>query len=205
MSDSKSLTLLLIVLCAMSFGAEFFGFSRTSEAGWKASPELVDSLSKQRAGTNYREQQVPKYTLPDPLVTSDGKRVADAATRPHPACRELDGRIGVYCVVAAKVQKNKSFRTHVYGRAPVGRPKNMTFECFDFEPNALGGSAVRKQVSVNFTGNKNAPAMDMLIYLPKTVSTPVSTFVLLNFGGNHTINADPAIKLSTSWMRPGRG
>ena len=189
MSDSKSLTLLLIVLCAMSFGAEFFGFSRTSEAGWKASPELVDSLSKQRAGTNYREQQVPKYTLPDPLVTSDGKRVADAAT----------------WRAERRGQVLNLFRTHVYGRAPVGRPKNMTFECFDFEPNALGGSAVRKQVSVNFTGNKNAPAMDILIYLPKTVSTPVSTFVLLNFGGNHTINADPAIKLSTSWMRPGRG
>jgi hypothetical protein len=47
--------------------------------------------------------------------------------------------------------------------------------------------------------------MDILIYLPNGGVKPISTFVLLNFGGNHTINADPDIKLSESWMRPGRG
>ena len=187
MRDGKSLS--LIVLCVMSFGAEFFGFGRTSEAGWKASPELVDSLSKQRAGTNYREQNVPKYQLPDPLVTSGGKRVADAAT----------------WSAQRRARILELFRTHVYGRAPAGRPKDMVFECFDFEPNAIEGSAVRKQVSVSFTGKKGGPAMDILIYLPRAASKPVSTFVLLNFGGNHTINSDRAIKLSTSWMRSGRG
>ncbi|MHC4433689.1 MAG: glucuronyl esterase domain-containing protein [Planctomycetota bacterium] len=186
MRDGKSLP--LIVLCVMSFGADFFGFGRTSEAGWKASSELVDSLSKRRADTNYRERNVPTYRLPDPLLASDGKRVADAATWNSERRAEV----------------LELFRTYVYGRAPVGRPKDMSFECFDFEPNALGGSAIRKQVSVSFTGNKDAPAMDILVYLPNTVSKPVSTFVLLNFGGNHTVNSDRAIKLSTSWIRSGR-
>lgn len=189
MSDSKLLTSSLIVLCAAFFGAESSGFARTSEVGWKASSELVDSLSKQSAETNYREQKVPKYALPDPLVASDGKKVTDAAA----------------WQAERRAQVLDLFRTHLYGRAPVGRPKNMTFEQFDFERNVLGGSAIRKQVSVSFTGKKDAPAMDILIYLPNTGSKPVATFVLLNFGGNHTINADPAIKLSTSWMRPGRG
>ena len=29
---------------------------------------------------NYDESKVPKYTLPDPLVTTDGQRVTDADT-----------------------------------------------------------------------------------------------------------------------------
>jgi len=189
MSDIKLLTSSLIVLCVVFFGAESLGFARTSEMGWKASSELVDSLSKRRAETNYHEQKVPKYRLPDPLVMSDGKKLTDAAA----------------WQAERRAQVLDLFRTHLYGRAPVGRPKNMTFECFDFERNALGSSAIRKQVSVSFTGKKDSPAMDILIYLPNRASKPVATFVLLNFGGNHTINADPAIKLSTRWMRPGRG
>jgi hypothetical protein len=80
----------------------------------------------------------------------------------------------------------------------------MTFEVFDLERKALSGSATRKQVTVKFTGKENGPAMDILIYLPNNVRKPIPTFVLLNFGGNHTISSDPAIELSRSWMRPGR-
>ncbi len=189
MSDSKLLTSSLIVFFAISFGVGSFGSARTSEAGWKASSELVDSLSERRSEANYREQKVTKYTLPDPLSTSDGKKITDAAA----------------WQAERRSQVLDLFRTHVYGRAPIGRPKNMTFEQFDLERNALGGSAIRKQVSVSFTGKKDGPSMDILIYLPNTGKKPVATFVLLNFGGNHTINADPAIKLSTSWMRSGRG
>jgi hypothetical protein len=46
--------------------------------------------------------------------------------------------------------------------------------------------------------------MDILIYLPAKARGPVPTFVLLNFGGNHAINSDPAIRLSKRWMRRGK-
>src|SRR5210317_1374438 len=77
----------------------------------------------------------------------------------------------------------------------------MSFEVFDLEKKALGGLATRKQVTVNFTGKKDGPSMDILIYLPNASKKPVPAFVLLNFGGNHTIHSDPAIKLSERWMR----
>ena len=182
-------TTILIVACSVCFCAEIPGLGGRAGGSWKASTELVEELSKKRSTTNYYEREVPEYTLPDPLVMSDGTTVTDARkwrSKRRPEILEL-------------------FRTHVYGRSPVGRPKNMTFEVFDLERKALGGSATRKQVTVSFTGEKDGPKMDILIYLPNSGGKPVPTFILLNFGGNHTVNSDPAIKLSTSWMRPGRG
>jgi hypothetical protein len=142
---------------------------------------------KRRPETNYSEQRVTKYTLPNPLVLSDGTKVTNAGTwrtKRRPEILEL-------------------FRKYVYGRAPIAKPKNMSFKVFDLERNALAGLATRKQVTVNFTGKKDGPKMDILIYLPNAVKKPVPAFVILNFGGNHTIHRDPAIKLSESWMRPG--
>ncbi len=187
MFNNKLLITFLTVFSAIFFSAEVFGFSNTSDGGWKASPELIEALMKRRSETNYSEQRVPKYTLPNPLVLSDGTKVTDAGTwrtKRRPEILEL-------------------FRKYVYGRAPIAKPKNMSFKVFDLERNALAGLATRKQVTVNFTGKKDGPKMDILIYLPNAVKTPVPTFVILNFGGNHTIHPDPAIKLSKNWMRPG--
>ncbi len=80
MFNSKLLITLLTVFCIISFPAEVFGFSNTADSGWKASPELIEALMKRRSETNYSEQRVPKYTLPNPLVLSDGTRVTSAGT-----------------------------------------------------------------------------------------------------------------------------
>ncbi len=136
---------------------------------------------------NYDEAKVPRYTLPDPLMMQDGTKVTDAQTwrtRRRAEILEL-------------------FRTHVYGRAPK-RPEGMTFEVFDTDGKALEATATRKQVSVHFSGKKDGPSMDILVYLPNAAPRPVSTFVILNFYGNHSIHPDPAIRLSTRWMR-GKG
>ena len=189
MISNKLLIISLAVFLAVSFHPGSLGFSGTGNDGWKASPELVDSLSKRRSETNYDEQKVPKYTLPDPLVMSDGTKVSNAE-----AWR-----------TSRRSEVLELFRTYVYGRSPISRPKDMSFKTFDLERGALGGLATRKQVAVNFTAKEGGPGMDILIYLPNTGKKPIPTFVILNFGGNHTINADPAIKLSNSWMRPGTG
>ena len=93
------------------------------------------------------------------------------------------------------------FETQMYGRSP-GRPKGMVFETISIDEGALGGKAVRKQVSVLFSGKQDGPKMDILLYLPTGATGPVPLFVGLNFQGNHAINPDPGIRLSTSWMRP---
>lgn len=151
---------------------------------------LVPFIQAQPRNANYDEAKVPRYTLPDPLILSSGKRVADAGTWRRQRRPEI----------------LKLFETYVYGRSP-GRPKQMEFEVTSIDNRALAGKALRKQVSILFTGKEDGPKMDLLLYLPSGASGPVPVFLGLNFAGNHSINSDPGVKLNTGWMRnnPDRG
>jgi len=139
---------------------------------------------------NYDESKVPNYTLPDPLVMADGTKVETRRQWKKSRRKEI----------------LRLFEEHVYGKMP-GRPDYMCFETTSIDDRALGGSATRKEVTVHFTENANGPKMHILLYLPNDQPCPVATFVGLNFGGNHSINADPEITFSTAWMRnnPAKG
>ena len=150
---------------------------------------LVLAAAEAPAGANYDESKVPKYTLPDPLKMQKGGPPITSLKMWRRMWREM-----------RRPEIIELFRTHVYGRSPA-RPKGMTFKVFDTEPKALEGKATRKQVTVLFTGKKDGPSMDILIYLPNAARKPVPTFLTLNFQGNHSIHPDPGIKLSTTWMR----
>jgi hypothetical protein len=132
---------------------------------------------------NYDEDKVPKYTLPDPLVLSDGTKVTDAEmwrTKRRPEILRL-------------------FTEQVYGKSPP-RPQEVPFEVTSVDNNALGGKAIRKEVNVWFTGDKSGAPMSVLMFVPKT-GRPVPAFLGLNFNGNHAVHADPAITLNTGWFR----
>jgi hypothetical protein len=82
---------------------------------------------------NVDESRVPEYTLPDPLILSDGTRVADAQT----------------WVARRRPEILRLFEQHVYGKVP-DRPEDMTFNVTSVDREALGGRATRKEVSVYF-------------------------------------------------------
>ncbi len=150
---------------------------------------------------NYDESKVPQYTLPDPLVCSDGTKVEDAGTWRQKRRPEI----------------LRLFEEHMFGKAP-GKPPAMTFVTTSVNKNALGGQATRKEVTVYFTGREQDrdpsreimrlgpdPNMNILIYLPNQEPKPVPLFVGLNFQGNHAIHPDPGITISKSWMRGNNG
>jgi hypothetical protein len=130
------------------------------------------------------ERDVPSYTLPDPLTFADGTPVSSADDWLSLRRPELLAR----------------FEHHVYGRAP-GRPEGLAFEVESEVDDALNGKARRKEVTVHLSDRADGPKMHILIYLPYAVEGPVPLFVGLNFSGNHTIQPDPGITLSTQWMR----
>ena len=124
-------------------------------------------MSAQDIPINYDESKILPYTLPDPLQTKDGKRITTSRQwleQQRPAMLKL-------------------FVDNVYGRMP-GKPKNMRFETFSVDSNALQGKAIRKQVTIYFKSGADAPSMDVLLYLPKNAKKPVPVFMGLNFYGN---------------------
>ena len=130
---------------------------------------------------NYDEDKIPAYTLPDPLVFADGKRVATPAEWPRRRTEIL-----------------RLFQDQMYGVMP-DRPKIQRFVLRETGP-AFDGKAVRKQFRIWFADNDTGPFIDVLVYLPKS-DKPAPVFLGLNFNGNHTIHADPAIRLPESWVQ----
>jgi hypothetical protein len=129
------------------------------------------------------EDQVPDYTLPDPLTMPDGKRVVDAPVwieRRRPKILRL-------------------FETHVYGQTPAERPRPQT-ELLSYDRDVFAGRAVRKQVRLEFSSPGADLTIDILIYLPTESVGPVPLFLGLNFWGNHSIHPDPGILLSSQWV-----
>jgi len=94
----------------------------------------------------------------------------------------------------------KLFETHMYGAAPADTSR-VRFGPVEVGEQALGGTAIRKQVKIYFGGSEESPTGDLLIYLPTDRQGSVPVFVGLNFSGNHTIVEDPAVWLPTSHMR----
>jgi hypothetical protein len=133
----------------------------------------------------YDESQVPKYQLPDPLRCTDGSAAAepsDWCTRRRPEILAL-------------------FQEEMYGRTPPADAVRCSFREMAAPGPYLNGTVERRQVAVDFSGAGADQSMEMLIYLPAQRSGPVPIFVGLSFYGNHTVQMDPAVALSSRWMR----
>lgn len=93
---------------------------------------------------NYDEAKAPAYTLPDPLVCSDGTKVSTPEQwreKRRPELLDL-------------------FSTQVYGVTP-GKPAFFQVVEKEREDNALGGTAIRKQISIRLS-----PSADRCADLP---------------------------------------
>lgn len=146
---------------------------------------VARSAAQEPNQANYDESKVPRYTLPDPLTLSSGEKVADVKTwqeRRRPELLHL-------------------FETQVFGRpAHATKPKSLRTS---IARDALGGLATRKEVTVFLDGTDSGPRMQLLVYLPNGAAGKKPAFLGFNFGGNHTVHADPGITLPTIWPRQG--
>lgn len=116
----------------------------------------------------YDEAKVPQYTLPDPLLLLNGKKVT--STRAWRKQR--------------RPEILKLFETNVYGRTMVGRPRAMTWEVTTNDPSAVPGTSAAKTVTIYFAGkkedgpDKNAPKMVLQILLPANARKPIPVFLM---------------------------
>lgn len=136
------------------------------------------------ADANYDEAKVPRFFLPNPLIMQDGSPVTTPEQWRTQRRPEILGL----------------FSSHVYGQTPP-IPTRLTFEILSQDNKALNGLANRKEVRVYLLGDNQPPYFDLLLYTPAKTKGPVPAFLGLNFGGNHTIQPDPNIRISQRWMR----
>ncbi len=81
----------------------------------------------------------------------------------------------------------------------------MNAEVTEKDSVALGGKALRTQVTLHFGGKPDGPYLDLLVYRPAQSKGRVPAFLGLNFDGNHTVSRDPGIRLARCWVDGDRG
>lgn len=114
----------------------FTMLSIISAPGWGETPRPA----------NYREDKVAPYQLPDPLVTSAGKKIENG----------LDWR-------AHRPELLRLFEENVYGKAPPAPPKPV-YRVLETSP--AEGGAVRKTVEIAVAADRDAPRWPVVFYLP---------------------------------------
>jgi hypothetical protein len=115
--------------------------------------------------SNYSEDKVPKYTLPDPLVLADGQRVAT------PEAWAMKRRPEIL----------KFYQTEIYGRIPANAPK-VTWEVAETDPKARDGAAAMRKVVGRIGSNPGGPSMMLTVYTPAGADRPVPVLLSLSFG-----------------------
>jgi hypothetical protein len=127
--------------------------------------------------SNYTEEKVPPYKLPDPLVTSAGKRVTSA---------EMWSR-------ERRPEILKFYRTDIYGAVPANAPK-VTWKVTEADTRARDGAATLKRVVGRIGDRPDGPRMNLTIYTPAKVEKPVPLLLSLtfNFGAGKKDRPRPA-------------
>ena len=134
---------------------------------------------------NYDEAQIPEYELPALLIDENGNQINSVAEW------EENRKPWIF----------QQFANQVYGQLP-GEYDTLIFEVVQEVPNTLDGKATAKEVKIYFSKEKQQHySMDLLIYLPKEITSAVPVFLGLNFYGNQTISSDTFITINKSWVR----
>ena len=133
---------------------------------------------------NYDKGKMPPYTLEDPLVFADGRRVSSAADWTERRREILD-----------------IFAKEMYGAEPPA-PEALVTELVD-EKDVIDGHALRRQYKMWFRADKSGPCITWAMWIPKAAKKPVPVISFLNYRGNHELVPDEDIPVQQGWTRAG--
>jgi hypothetical protein len=125
--------------------------------------ELVEKTSKKRPQFNYFESKVPKYTLPDPRVASDGTAVATVTAWNGTRRGEL----------------MELFRDQVYGRRPDVK-YSVRFEKTGENPTAFEGAATARAMKAIVMTDDRTFSFPFVVFVPNDAKHAVPAVVHIN-------------------------
>lgn len=134
--------------------------------------------------SNYSEEKVAPYTLPDPLVLVSGEKVTTAEQWWKQRRPEI----------------LKFYQTEVYGRIPENSPR-VTWEVTETDAAARDGATTLRRIVGRIGDRPDGPKMNLTVYTPAkaTGPTPLMLSISFNFGGARGGGKAPPAKL------PGKG
>jgi len=156
------------------------------------------------APANYDEDKIPTFQLTDPLKTTDGRTVNSPQLWNDVRRPEL----------------LKLFADEMFGKLdpsvadslPSGTRGNFLFPDFQIvsSESVFGGKGTRYWITVLMFREEysegeldsvtvGSRTINVLVYVPNDVQEKVPLFLGLNFQGNHTVDADPSIRLGRVW------
>jgi hypothetical protein len=124
--------------------------------------------------SNYDETKIKPYTLPDPLVFTDGRRVTGADAWK----RRREELIRVY-------------EAQIFGRIPADAPK-VTWTKVP-TPGTFPGDTGMTFVTAQIGSGADAPRMALTVNYPPNVQHPVPMILALQFGGGGTPTPNPPV------------
>ena len=139
--------------------------------------------------TNYYEDKVAPYTLPDPLVLAGGGAVRDADTWFKQRRPEL-----LYL-----------YRREIYGRVPTTVPK-VRFEVVEKDVPAFDGAAMRQRIVAHFGDDNSGVSANLMLYTSAMGIGPWPLVLHISFGGDPALPRFPApvVPLGAAFSGPPR-
>jgi hypothetical protein len=136
-----------------------------------------------RTEMNFNEARVPNYSLPDPLLHSNGDSIDEPLSW-------LKGR---------RSEILQLFEDHVYGIDP-RESWQIEFHEVRCESGVFQGQATLKEIDISLRNHPAGLAIHLILFIPKVAAKPVPVILGLNFLGNHTIHPDPHISIHKQWQ-----
>ena len=119
-------------------------------------------------------------SLPDPLVSADGRRT--------------DTREGWQTKRAPELRR--LFQHYEYGMLPA--PVKVEAKVTREDKTALGGKATLREITLRLA-NPEGAEIHLLLVTPNDAKKRAPVFLGLNFNGNHALLADPLIAVPPKW------
>jgi len=131
--------------------------------------------------SNYTEEKVAPYTLPDPLTMANGQKVTTAEQ----------------WIKERRPEILKLYQTEVYGRIPENAPK-VTWEVTEPATEVREGAATMKRVVGKIGDKPDGPKMSLTVYTPAKAAgpTPLMLSLTFSFGGARGGGKAPPAKVA---------
>ena len=130
----------------------------------------------QKFTPNYDESSVRSYTLPELMVTNDGKPVTKVRQWEKKRRPEILEILAENC----------------FGHVPTAHV-DTEYKLLEQCDTAMGGLATRKQVEITFRRNGVERKALLLMYIPNIRKGTAPCFLHYNYQGNHSTTFDPAV------------